>query len=94
MFIEVASIAIWNRNKVVMALAIGIWGINAALYVLCKLLLPHPSVIGTKPHIDMGEYSFRTCENSIPNILSHILIPPLAWRCVGLWPNDLCNFRP
>lgn len=83
-FIEVASIAIWNRNKVAMALAFSVWGINTVLYVLCKLLLPVPCVIGTKPHINMNEYSFCTCEYSIPNILNRILIPPLASHCVGL----------
>ena len=49
--IEVSSIAIWNRNKVVMTMAIIIWGINAVLYVRCRLPLSRHVVIGSKtPH--------------------------------------------
>jgi hypothetical protein len=84
MFIEVASIAIWERNRVAMALAISVWGTNAVFYVLCKLLLPLPCVIGTKPYVNMDEYSFCTCEYSVSNILNHVLIPPLVSHCVGL----------
>ena len=36
----VASIAIWNRNKMVMAMAICLWGINAAFFVQCELVPP------------------------------------------------------
>ena len=36
----VASIAIWNRNKIVMAVAICLWGVNAAFFIQCKLILP------------------------------------------------------
>jgi hypothetical protein len=38
--IEVASIAVWNKNKVATAMAIGLWGANAAFFIYCKLLLP------------------------------------------------------
>jgi len=33
------SIAIWNKNKVVMSMAIGTWGINVALLIQGKYLL-------------------------------------------------------
>ena len=36
---EVSSIAIWNRNKVIMAMAIIIWRIDAIVYVQCRSLL-------------------------------------------------------
>lgn len=32
--------AIWNKNKVVTAISIGLWGTNGAFCVYCKLLLP------------------------------------------------------
>ena len=66
-----------------MAIAISLWGINAVLIVQCKLLLPLPWVIGTKLYINMDEYSGCTCEYSIPNILNHVLILPLASRCIN-----------
>jgi len=40
MFIEVASIAIWNRNKVAMAIAISVWGVYPVLFLKCKLFFP------------------------------------------------------
>ena len=33
MLIESSSIAIWNRNKVVMAIAIVVWGTNVAFLI-------------------------------------------------------------
>jgi hypothetical protein len=39
---EVGSIAIWNRNRVVVASAIGVWVINAASLLQSKPLLPYP----------------------------------------------------
>jgi hypothetical protein len=45
--IEVSSIAIWNRNKVAMTMAIIIWGINAVVYVQCGLLFSRHVVIGS-----------------------------------------------
>ena len=45
MFIEVGSIAIWNRNKVVMTIAISMWGSYLMFLVQSKLLLPLPWVI-------------------------------------------------
>jgi hypothetical protein len=41
--IHAASIAIWNRNKVIVTLAITVWGISAAFHVQSKPLPPHPS---------------------------------------------------
>ena len=38
--IDVASIAIWNKNKIVGAIAFSIWVINAASFLQRKLLLP------------------------------------------------------
>jgi hypothetical protein len=32
--------AVWNKNKVATAMAIGLWGANAAFFIYCKLLLP------------------------------------------------------
>jgi len=40
---DVASIAIWDKNKIVAATAFGIWGINAAFFLHRKLLLPCPA---------------------------------------------------
>ncbi len=40
--IEIASIAIWNRNKVATAAAIGVWVINVAFLIQGKPLLPFP----------------------------------------------------
>ena len=37
--IDPASIAIWNRNKVVVTLGITVWGISVASDVLCESLL-------------------------------------------------------
>jgi hypothetical protein len=37
--IEATRIAIWNRNKIVMAMTIGIWGINLAFLILGMSLL-------------------------------------------------------
>ena len=88
-FIEVASIAIWNRNKVIMAISISMWGINPVLLVQSKFHLSIPWVIGTKPHNDMHESSGCACEHSIPYILNHDLISSLASRCVGSCPTDL-----
>ncbi len=43
MLINAASIAIWNRNKVVIAMAMTIWGtsIGFHLYSECRLLIPY-----------------------------------------------------
>ena len=38
--IGVASIAIWNKNKIVGAIALSIWIINAASFLQRKLRLP------------------------------------------------------
>jgi hypothetical protein len=40
MLIGVASIAIWNKNKIVRAIAFSIWIINAASFLQRKLLPP------------------------------------------------------
>jgi hypothetical protein len=40
--IEIARIAIWNKNGVAMAVAIGAWGIDAAFLIVGKYLLTHP----------------------------------------------------
>jgi uncharacterized membrane protein len=37
--IETASIAIWNTNRTVAAIAIGIWGINVAFLIQCESVL-------------------------------------------------------
>jgi len=39
----VASIAIWDKNKIVVATAFGIWVINAAFFLQRKLPLPCPT---------------------------------------------------
>lgn len=41
--IDVASIAIWNKNKIVSSTAFAIWGINGAFFLQRKLLLPYPT---------------------------------------------------
>ena len=41
--IEIASIAIWNRNKIATAAAIGVWVINVAFLIQGKSLLPFPT---------------------------------------------------
>jgi hypothetical protein len=38
--IDVTSTAIWNRNKIAMAMAIGAWILNIGFIVLGRLLLP------------------------------------------------------
>jgi hypothetical protein len=48
-FIGAASIAIWNKNKIVMSMAIGTWGINVALLIQGKWLLPL-SLVGARTH--------------------------------------------
>jgi hypothetical protein len=40
---DVASIAIWDKNKIVVATAFSIWVINAAFFLQRKLLLPCPT---------------------------------------------------
>ena len=40
MLIAVASIAVWNKNKVATAMAISLWGANPAFFIYSKLLLP------------------------------------------------------
>jgi hypothetical protein len=35
---DIASIAIWNRNRVVVATAIGVWGINVVISIQSKSL--------------------------------------------------------
>ena len=42
--IEIASIAIWNRNKVVMAAAIGVWCVNLGFLIQGRSLLSFPAV--------------------------------------------------
>jgi len=37
--IRALSIAIWNKNKIVMSMAIGTWGINVALLIQGECLL-------------------------------------------------------
>jgi len=39
-FIVIASIAIWNKNKVATAMAISLWTAHVAFFIYCKLLLP------------------------------------------------------
>jgi hypothetical protein len=39
--IEITSIAIWNRNKVAMALAIGVWAMNVGFFIQGKSCLLH-----------------------------------------------------
>lgn len=89
--IEVASIAIWNRNRVVMAMAIVIWCINAVVYVKCSLLLPcHDGdrELNITP-IWLG-HSYRACDYSILFMFHHVLIPSIAPLGAGTWPTDLC----
>ena len=39
---EAGSIAVWNRNRVVVALAISVWVVNAAFLLQSKSLLLYP----------------------------------------------------
>jgi hypothetical protein len=42
--IEIASIAIWNKNKVVMAAAISVWCINVGFLIKGRSLFSFPAV--------------------------------------------------
>jgi len=44
-----ARIAIWNKNRVVVVMSIGVWGINAALSIQGGSLLPSSMAIGNQP---------------------------------------------
>ena len=41
-FIEVVRIAIWNRKKVIVVIAITLWVTNAAFFIQCKSLFYPP----------------------------------------------------
>ena len=93
--IEVASIAIRNRNRVVMAMAIIIWGVTAVVYVQCRLLLSC-HVGGQELNISQTwlGHSSRVCEYSIPNMFNNVLIPSIASLGTGTWPTGLCTGQP
>lgn len=61
-FIETASIAIWNANRTIVAIAIGIWGINIAFLVQGESVLQwgpcqwNPILISIGNRCCKGEY--------------------------------------
>ena len=89
--IEVASIAIWNRNKVVMTLAIIIWGINAVVYVQCRLLLPCHD--GDRELNSPHQYDWATViarvKIQILFMSNHVLISSIVSLGAGTWPGYL-----
>ena len=44
LLIEIASVAIWNRNKIVMGAAIIVWCVNVGFLIQGKSLLSSPVV--------------------------------------------------
>jgi len=93
--IEVASIAIWNRNRVVMTIAITIRGITAIVYVQCRLLLScHVGDQELNVSPTWLGHSHRTCEYSILIMFDSVLIPSIASLDAGTWPTGLYTGQP
>jgi len=70
--IAVASIAIWHKNKVATAMAIGLWGANAAFFIYCELPLPYYAGYWALTPTWSG-HSCRACKyfESTPMIFNH-----------------------
>ena len=78
-FIEVASIAIWNKNKIAMVMAISLWGANAAFFIYCKLVLTcYMGYRALTP--TWSGHSCRACKysESIPMTFNHALTVSLV----------------
>ena len=59
---NVASIAIWNRNKVVVALAMIIWGISIGFHLHSKSLPFVPSAEDLEFHTNVFDNRYYTGE--------------------------------
>jgi len=82
LLVVLRSIAIWNRDKVVMALAISVWGINAVLYVLFFVRLRIASA-----------YKQLTCEISDLESFAPNPIAPNSTRHNSIRHNPI-SFNP
>ena len=98
--LKFASIAIWNRNRIVVITSFSLWGINAAFFIQGTSRHP-PSTdcqILNKPRTDKmsipGHRCFA-CKYSIPHILEPcvLLTPLLASLFVGTCPTDLHTWQ-
>jgi len=89
-FITVASIAIWNKNKIATGMAISLWAANATFYIYyCKLHLQ--CHMGYRALTSMWSgHSCRACKyfESIPLIsIMHLLYPSHSFARVGHLSN-------
>jgi len=77
--IAVASMAVWNKNKIATAMAICLWGANTAFFIYCKLRLPCYTAYRVLTPTWFG-HSCRTCKyfESISMIFDHALTVSLS----------------
>jgi len=98
--LKFASIAIWNRNRVVVIASFSLWGINAAFFI--QGTSRHSQSTGyqvlSKPCTDEmsvpGHRCFA-CKYSIPHIVEPcvLIMPLLASLFVGTCPTDLHTWQ-
>jgi len=98
--LKFASIAIWNRNRIVVITSFTLWGINAVFFIQGKSC--HPSSteyqVLNKPCTDelsMPGHRCFACKYSIPYIFEPcvLLMPLLASLFMGTCPTDLHTWQ-
>jgi hypothetical protein len=86
------SIAIWNRNKVVVAMAISVWVVSAGFFLQGKSLFTY--LVGDRElnsTLLLFDHRCRASKRPISISLSHVLIQSIASLCMGTRPIPLCT---
>lgn len=84
------SIAIWNRNKVVVATAIGVWVIDVGFFLQGKSLLAY--LVGGRElnsTLMLFGHRCRASKHPISITLNHVLIQSIASLCMDTCPITL-----